>query len=128
MAATKIDGGQLILDAGAVFQTHATLTITNTGELVLEQDSFKGTIKDFGGQDFMDLSKIRFIGQGPDATTATFTQTNGAGGLLQVAQGNHVADLHLTGTYTTANFALQSDGIHGTTVTFVPNASLPGHG
>ena len=61
---------------------------------MLEQDLFKGTIKDFGGQDFMDLSKIRFIGQGPDATTATFTQTNGAGGLLQVAQGNHVADLH----------------------------------
>ena len=117
---TKIDGGQLILDAGAVFQPHATLTITNTGELVLEQDSFKGTIKDFGSQDFMDLQKIRFIGQGPDATTATFTQTNGAGGQLQVAQGSHVADLHLAGVYTTANFALQSDGVHGTTVTFVP--------
>ena len=67
----------------------------------------------------MDLTKIRFIGQGPDATTATFTQTNGAGGLLQIAQGNHVTDLHLAGTYTTANFALQSDGAHGTTVVFV---------
>ena len=108
---TKIDGGQLILDAGATFEPNAKLTIINTGELVLEQDSFKGTIHGFGGQDFMDLTKIRFIGQGPDATTATFTQTNGAGGLLQVAQGNHVADLHLAGTYTTANFALQSDGI-----------------
>ena len=117
---TKIDGGALILDAGAVFEPHAKLTIINTGELVLEQDSFKGTIQDFGGQDFMDLSKIRFIGQGTDETTATFTQTNGAGGLLQVAQGNHVVDLHLAGTYTTANFALQSDGAHGTTVTFVP--------
>jgi hypothetical protein len=95
---------------------------------VLEQDSFKGTIKDFGGQDFMDLTKIRFIGQGTAETTATFTQTNGAGGLLQVAQGSHVADLHLAGTYTTANFALQSDGVHGTTVTFVPSASLAGHG
>ena len=125
---TKIDGGQLILDAGAVFEPQAKLTIINTGELVLEQDSFKGTIHDFGGQDFMDLTKIRFIGQGPDATTATFTQTNGAGGLLQVAQGNRAIDLHLTGTYTTANFALQSDGVHGTTVTFVPNATLADHG
>jgi hypothetical protein len=124
---TKIDGGALKLDAGAVFETHAKLTIINTGELVLEQDSFKGTIQDFGGQDFMDLSKIRFIGQGPDATTATFTQTNGAGGLLQIAQGNHVADLDLAGTYTTANFALQSDGVHDTTVVFVPDAALPGH-
>ena len=46
---TKIDGGQLILHAGAVFQPHAKLTIMNDGELVLEQDSFKGTIQDFGG-------------------------------------------------------------------------------
>ena len=120
---TKINGGALILDAGAVFETHAKLTIINTGELVLEQDSFKGTIQDFGGQDFMDLTKIKFIGQGPDATTATFTH-----GVLQVAQGSHVADLRLTGTYTTANFALQSDGMHGTTVVFVPNAALAGHG
>ncbi len=115
---TKIDGGQLILDAGAVFeQPHAKLTIINTGELVLEQNTFRSTIHDFGGQDFMDLTKIRFIGQGPDATTATFFQTNG---VLQVAQGSHFADLHLAGTYTTANFAPQSDGAHGTTVTFVP--------
>ena len=122
--AAKINGGQLILDAGAVFQPHAALTMINNSWLVLEQDSFKGTIKDFGGQDFMDLTKIRFIGQ---QTTETFTQTT-AGGLLQVAQGNHVVDLHLAGTYTTANFALASDGAHGTLVTFVPNASLPGHG
>ena len=48
---TTIDGGQLILDAGAVFEPHATLTIVNDGWLVLEQDSFKGTIQDFGGPD-----------------------------------------------------------------------------
>ncbi|MGB7097247.1 MAG: hypothetical protein WBD95_00565, partial [Xanthobacteraceae bacterium] len=125
---TKIDGGQLILDAGAMFEPKAKLTIMNTGWLVLEQDSFKGTIKDFGGSDNLDLAKIRFIGQEPDATAATFTQTSGASGLLQVAQGSHVIDLHLTGTYTTANFALQSDGVHGTWVSFVPNASLAGHG
>ena len=125
---TKIDGGMLILDAGAVFEPHAKLTIVNDGWLLLEQNSFKGTIKNFGGSDNLDLAKIRFIGQGPNATTDTFTQTSGAGGLLQVAQGTHSIDLHLTGTYTTANFALASDGAHGTLVTFVPNASLPGHG
>ena len=114
---TKIDGGQLILHAGAVFQPHAALTIVNDGRLLLEQDSFKGTIKDFGGSDTLDLTRITFIGQ---ETTATFTQTSGAGGQLQVAQGSHVADLHLAGSYTTANFALASDGAHGTTVTFVP--------
>ena len=61
-------------------------------------------------------------------TTATWIQTSGAGGLLQVAEGIHGIDLHFAGSYSTANFALASDGAHGTLVTFVPNASLPGHG
>jgi autotransporter passenger strand-loop-strand repeat protein len=119
----KLDGGMLTMGAGAVFQASTKLIMTDTAELVLGQNSFKGTIKGFSGEDFMDLTKIKFIGQGANATTETFTQTNGAGGLLQVAQGNHVASLHLTGTYSTANFGLQSDGIHGTTVTFVPSAA-----
>ena len=116
---TTLNGGELILDAGAVFQPNAKLTMLHTAELILEQDSFKGTIKDFGGSDSIDLARIRFIGQGPDATTATWTQTNGAGGLLEVARGAHVADLHMIGNYSTGNFGLQSDGLHGTTVTFV---------
>ena len=122
---TKINGGILTLDAGAVFQPHAALTIVNNGWLLLEQNSFQGTIKQFGGSDELDLAKIRFIGQ---ETTETFTQTTGAGGLLHVADGSHSINLHLAGTYTTANVGLASDGAHGTLVSFVPNASLPGHG
>ena len=125
---TKIDGGILTLDAGAVFQPHATLTIANSGWLVLEQDTFKGTITHFGRTDTLDLTKIKFIGQDSDATTATFTQNSGASGVLQIEHGSHVIDLNLSGTYTTANFALASDGTHGTLVSFVPNASLAGHG
>ena len=73
----------------------------------------------------MDLAKIKFIGQ---ETTVTFTQATGAGGLLHVADGSHSINLHLAGTDTTANFALASDGAHGTLVTFVPGASLATHG
>jgi len=116
---TTLNGGALILDAGAVFEPNAKLTMLHTAELILEQDSFKGTIKDFGGSDSIDLARIRFIGQGPDATTATWTQTNGAGGFLEVAQGARVVDLHMIGNYSTGSFGLQSDGSHGTTVTFV---------
>ena len=125
-----IDGGQLIFDAGAVYQPHTNLFIMNTGWLVLEQEPFRGIIiHDFGGSDELDLTKIRFIGQGIWETTATFTQTSAVGGALDfVAQGVHSAPLHFAGTYTTANFALASDGAHGTLVTFVPNASLAGHG
>ena len=125
---TKIDGGMLVLDAGAILEPNAKMSLMHTGELVLESDSFGGTIKDFAGQDFMDMSRIRFIGQGPDATTATWTQTNTVGGVLDVAQGARSIDLHLTGTYTAANFELQSDSVHGTTVTFIPNATAVGHG
>jgi len=117
---THIDGGMLVMNAGAVFQANAKLILTNTAELVLEQNTFEGSIKDFGGSDFIDLAKIKFIGQGTNATTATWTQSSGAGGTLTVTQGSHTAELQLSGTYTTANFALQSDGVHGTTVTFVP--------
>ena len=71
---TIIDGGELILNAGAVFEPQAALTIVNNGWLLLEQNSFEGTIKDFGGSDTLDLAKIRFfIGQ---ETTETFA--NGA--------------------------------------------------
>ena len=125
---TKINGGELILHAGAVFEANATLTIINTGWLVLKEGSFDGTIKDFGGQDNLDLTKISFIGSGPDATTANWTQTTAAAGTLQVAEGTHSVDLQLDGIYTTANFALASAGAHGTLVTFVPSASLAGHG
>jgi autotransporter passenger strand-loop-strand repeat protein len=117
---TNVDRGVLILDAGADFESHARLALTHNGLLILDQDSFDGTIKLSHGQDYMDLSGIRFIGQGPNATTATFTQTTAAGGVLDVAQGAHAIDLHLAGTYTTANFVPLSDGAHGTTITFVP--------
>ena len=121
---TKIDGGQLILDAGAVFEPHAKLTIINEGSLLLEQNSFQGTIKDFGGSDSLDLAAIKFIGQGPEVIFGP----SRVGDLLHVIQGSNAIALHLTGTYTTANFALASDGAHGTLVTFVPSASLAGHG
>ncbi len=120
---THINGGMLVLDHGAIFEANAKLILTHTAELVLGQNSFDGYIKHFGGQDFVDLSRIRFIGQGADATTATWTQTNRDSGMLQVDQGNRAADLYLIGGYTTANFGLQSDGIHGTTLTFIPSAA-----
>ena len=62
-AAPRSMADMLILDAGAVFEPHAKLTIINDGWLLLEQNTFKGTIKDFGGSDNLDLAKIRFIGQ-----------------------------------------------------------------
>ena len=115
VSGANLEGGGLTMTGGAVFEQYTRLTITRAAELVLNQDSFQGTIRDFRGQDFIDLTKINFIG-----ATETFTKGIGASGTLQVENGSRVVDLNFAGTYTTANFALQSDGAHGTVVTFVP--------
>ena len=96
---------------------------------MLEQNSFAGVIRNRARR-FTNLNKIRFIGQGPGyiQLTATWTQTNPASGQLQVAGVNRVIDLQMMGTYTSANFGLQSDGQHGTTVDFRSVIPSPLHG
>ena len=119
VSGAKLYGGTLTLSGGAVFEEYTRLTMMRAAELILGRDSldsFQGTIRDFGGQDFIDLTTLRFTA----ATTETFTKAIGASGVLQVENGSRVADLNFAGTYTTANLALQSDGAHGSLVTFVP--------
>ena len=119
VSGAKLYGGTLTLSGGAVFEEYTRLTMMRAAELILGRDSldsFQGTIRDFGGQDSIDLTTLRFTA----ATTETFTKAIGASGVLQVENGSRVADLNFAGTYTTANLALQSDGAHGSLVTFVP--------
>jgi len=109
-----------VLEKGAIFETGAKLILTDTAELALEPDTFKGVITGFGGSDFLDIANVRFVGQGSNMTAVSWNQTGADSGTLTVAHGSQVADLHMVGQYTTANFAIMSDGVHGTTVTFVP--------
>lgn len=80
-----------------------------TGLLDLSHAStFKGVITGFGGSDKVDLI-------GTVANTLSY-----AGNVLTVSEGaKTLASLHLTGSYTTANFALSSDGHGGTVISFV---------
>jgi hypothetical protein len=97
----------LWLQAGAA-ATQAAHFLSTAGTLELSSPAnFLGTIAGFGGSDVIDL-----------ASTAANTLTY-ANGILTVSEGSvAVAHLHIGGTYTTASFALGSDGHGGTAITF----------
>jgi hypothetical protein len=117
---THLNGGDLVLDAGAVTNPGLDLIFRQTASLVLDSvHTFHGRIDNFGGADSIDLASVTFNGAGSGATTAHWDQTAANQGILSIADGSKATELHMTGAYTTANFGIQSDGAHGTLVTFV---------
>lgn len=101
--------GTLALSAGsAAGQTIDFLSSSGALLDLTKPTSFLGTIAGFGGSDKIDLLKTAETG---------FSYNNGT---LTVVNGSAtVASLHFTGSYTTASFALTSDGHNGTFITFV---------
>jgi autotransporter passenger strand-loop-strand repeat protein len=117
---TNLIGGDLLLDQGADFARGSDLIFQEAAKLVLDADhGFHGFIRDFHGSDTLDLAAIGFAGSGPGATTVNWDQTGVEVGTLTVAHGSNSVDLHMAGDHTTANFAIGSNGAHGTLVTFV---------
>ena len=83
-----------------VFDPNAGWTVTLDNPA-----AFTGTISGFAAGDILDLT-------GRAATGVTY-----AGGVLTVKNGGAVVTaLHLTGSYTTADFSLSSDGHGGTNI------------
>jgi hypothetical protein len=70
--------------------------------------AFAGAIDGFAGSDTIDLLK-----------TASTSETFAAGVLTVVDNGATVASLHFTGSYTTGDFMLASDGNGGSLITFI---------
>jgi hypothetical protein len=96
-----------LLDGSAAGQKADFLATTGLLDLT-KPAAFAGTIGGFGGSDVIDLLKTA-------ATSLSF-----ASGVLTVKHGSTVeASLHLSGSYTTADFALSSDGHAGTFIKFV---------
>jgi autotransporter passenger strand-loop-strand repeat protein len=117
---TNVNGGELVLERGSIFETGARLLLNDGAGLLLEAPNFKGLIKDFSGSDYFDFADIKFIGHGANMTTVSWNQTGANNGTLTVANGSQAANVHLIGQYTTANFAIGgSDGAHGTFVVAV---------
>jgi hypothetical protein len=114
----SLKGGTVEFSSGSI--TSGIVKLDKGSELIFDENTFTGSIKDFRGTDFMDLQDLKFFAAGANETTATWTQKDAAGGTLKVKSGTHSADIHLLGQYVTANFAVQSDGIGGTTVVYQP--------
>ncbi len=104
--------GTLALDAGGALNLSAGVTGTNiifgtgTAETLALADpsAFNATtVAGFGVGDTIDL-------QGQVANNATFAQTSGTAGLLNIYSGTTLLESYtLSGTYTTSQFLLQTD-------------------
>jgi hypothetical protein len=89
--------------------TSGTVTFTGPGgDLKLfNLPDFAVVIAGFGKDDLIDLGNFAFSS---DATVSF------SSGTLTVTNGNQHAALSLSGLYSTSNFALASDGAHGTLI------------
>jgi VCBS repeat-containing protein len=94
-----------------------------TGTLVLDQSAtfnagFQNSISGFGAQDQLDLRDLAYD---PVTSAASFSENaGGTAGTLTVTNGGSSASMLLYGDFTTASFALASDGHGGTLVTDPP--------
>jgi hypothetical protein len=91
--------------------TSGTMTFAGPGGnlKLYNLPDFAAVIAGFGRGDLIDLGDFGFSSR----TTASFSS-----GTLTVTDGNQHASLSLSGPYSTSNFALASDGAHGTLITF----------
>ncbi len=96
-----------LLGGAAIGQTADFLATSGALDLGNPLD-FAGTIAGFAGSDVIDLLR-----------TASTSETFAAGVLTVQDNGATVASLHLTGSYSTGDFMLNSDGHGGTNITFV---------
>jgi autotransporter passenger strand-loop-strand repeat protein len=122
---TTVTNGMMFVHPGGSVETGLTLlkgtaeihgSMTGTmfvgsgGDLKLYNlPEFAAAIAGFGKGDLIDLGNFGFSSR----TTASFSS-----GTLTGTDGNHHASLSLSGPYSTSNFALSSDGVHGTLITF----------
>ena len=87
-----------------------------TGTLKLDQSAaFTGSVAGFAAGDAIDLADIAF---GATTTLGYAANAGGSGGVLQVSDGTHTANLALLGQYTAAGFATAPDPGSGTLVTY----------
>jgi Ca2+-binding RTX toxin-like protein len=73
------------------------------------------TITRFGGSDVIDLTDLTATKAKPLAYVGTKTF-----GVLTATDGTHTAKIHFAGSYTAANFQLDSDSLGGSLISFHP--------
>ena len=109
---TEISGAGEVVMAQKSSESVAFLS-KSTGELVLDQaPSFSGSISGLGTTQSIDLTDINFAA-GVKISYSSNNRNN-TSGVLTVTDGTNTAHLQMVGTYTLANFKVESDGAGGT--------------
>lgn len=110
----SVDPGGVARFNGAVSADETVAFTGDGGTAVLARPlDFAGTVGGFGAGDTIDL--VKSAADGLSFANGQLTVTN---------QGAAVADLHLFGSFTTADFALSPDTHGGTEITFADPAPL----
>jgi probable HAF family extracellular repeat protein len=111
-----------VLEVNATDSGNVTF-VGATGTLWLDQPAtFSGTVADFGAQDRIDLSNMRF---GAHTTLGYSENKSDTGGTLTVTDGTHAAAIALFGNYMASTLVIGADGHGGTSVTEAPQPGQP---
>jgi hypothetical protein len=115
--------GTATIDGTATLDLEASATInvlfgSGAGTLKLgDSFHFNGTITGFGASDSIDLANVASA----TASISYHENAAGTGGTLAISDGAQTVELTLFGDYSTDNFSIVPDPVHGTLITYVPH-------
>jgi hypothetical protein len=104
---------------GAAASVNTTLAADAVATLVMRDSiDFSGKISGFDANDHLDLKDMTFANGVSLAYTANQA---GTGGVLQISDGAHTANIALLGQYDAASFTSAGDAGTGTLISYDPN-------
>jgi hypothetical protein len=114
--------GTAAIDFGSAAAVNTTLAADAVATIVMHDSfDFSGPISGLDGNDKLDFADIVFAA----GTTLNYAANqDGTGGVLQLTDGVHSANITLLGQYDASSFVTAEDGTSGTLVTYDPNHHL----
>jgi hypothetical protein len=104
---------------GAAASVNTTLAADAVATLVMRDSiDFSGKISGFDANDHLDLKDMTFA----NGVSLDYTANQaGTGGVLQISDGAHTANIALLGQYDAASFTSAGDAGTGTLISYDPN-------
>ena len=116
---TVLVDGAATVTFGAATAVNTTLTADAAATLVMNDSiDFSGKISGFDANDHLDLTDMMFAS---GISLAYIANQDDAGGVLQVSDGAHTANIALLGQYDAAGFASAADVGAGTLMSYDPS-------
>jgi hypothetical protein len=114
----QVDGNASV-SFGGTASANTTIAADSASNLILHDSfDFSGSISGFDSNDHLDLTDLLFSA---GMAVNYNANTDGLGGVLQVSDGAHTANIALLGQYDAAGFQAASDGVSGTVISYDPH-------